>query len=591
MKKNFQGILISPYAIFFACAAAIFLGALHIKMFSVNALFWDEYELVDMVVNNEISLEALFRQHNEHRIFFPKLLYNTIAQSTGMNTVPVMYFSFFLVTAAYLMLMFYLFKINKTPLNVLYPVIFGLIIFNPAQSENLLWGFQISFIMAHVFSIFSIFFAQLQMQAIGKTSSRIMYFILSVTTAIVASFSSSQGLMSWISITLVWLLAFRKQVLKSHFFYIWIFCLFLVFISYFNGYVKPNHHPSLTYFVAYPVKTATYLFHLLGCGLLQNTLLSVISGVVIFTAALIMLFDFLRSKELKDVFSIGLIIYGGLVCSIICIGRAGFYVQAIYFTSRYATFSLVILIGILIYIINFKQSANTKYIRDVSVYRVFNVTFAVFIIFLLISAYRTVSYIAQSDVQQENKFIIQTYDQQPNIKITRLYPAAEVARNRLDSLRKWRYSVFLEKNNIDMGIFINDSNMLSGDWISFDTKDVIKFVGDTGDPYIRIAGWAFNPATRAPLEAVYLSLNGVLYPVFYGKSRPDRRFSFRKRALYFTGFERTIPLSVLKDGQYSIEVFGLCKDRPFHYYKIEPDITFRVNAGLVEIQASSARLP
>jgi len=588
MKKNFREIPGSPYAVFLASTAAIFLGFLFIRMFAVNAVQWDEYGLVDMVVNNDTSLEMLFVQNNEHRMFFPRLAYNAIAQATGMNSVAVMYFSFFLVTAAYLLLMFHLFKINKTPLNVLYPFLLGLILFNPIQDENILWGFQVGFYMTHVFSVFSVFFAALQMRAIGKNASRLAYFIISVVTAVVASFSSSQGLMSWIVIALLWLIAFRRQVLKSLYFYIWVLFGLMVFILYFHNYVKPGHHP-LAYIFAHPLQTAVYLLHLFGCGLYIGKVITALLGGVILAVSVMILVDFWRSKELKDAFPVGLVLYGGLVCSLICIGRAWLYAQSLHFASRYTTFELIILIGIIIYLVSWKQRACSKYARAVSVYRVFAVTLAVIVVFLLLSAIRGIGGVAKSDFRQENKFIIQTYDQQPDMKVTRTFPGAVLARKWLNLLRTWGYGVFLEKTDINPDIFKNHSNRLSGDWISFNNKDIITFVNDSDDPYIIIAGWALNPAAQAPLEAMYVSLNDVFYPVFYGKSRSDMRFSFFNRAAYFTGFERAIPLSVLKDGQYSIKVYGLCQDR--HYYKIEPEVTLRVYEGSVEIQTSDSRLP
>ena len=154
MAKMFRWILL---------ALPPMLGAWFIHHFGVNMLWWDEIGMLPLVTRNEFpSFHELFAQHNEHRILFPRILYYIIAKLSHMNSIAVMYCSWLLVCILYILLIQYIFCTGKnTFFNMTISIIVGVILFNPIQSENILWAFQIGFYMTYVFSCLSFIFFSL----------------------------------------------------------------------------------------------------------------------------------------------------------------------------------------------------------------------------------------------------------------------------------------------------------------------------------------------------------------------------------------------------------------------------------------------
>src|SRR5438128_1219761 len=64
--------------------------------FGVNLPYWDQWELVPLLAklhDGQLTLADLTAQHNEHRIFFPRLIMLGLATLTRYNTVAEMYFN------------------------------------------------------------------------------------------------------------------------------------------------------------------------------------------------------------------------------------------------------------------------------------------------------------------------------------------------------------------------------------------------------------------------------------------------------------------------------------------------------------------
>lgn len=80
----------------------VFGGAFFLYRYGVNVLFMDEFAMTPLAISDHLpSLADLFHQHNEHRIFFPKLVYFFLAKASAMNSLAPMWASFTLVTVLY----------------------------------------------------------------------------------------------------------------------------------------------------------------------------------------------------------------------------------------------------------------------------------------------------------------------------------------------------------------------------------------------------------------------------------------------------------------------------------------------------------
>src|SRR5271165_1991895 len=95
-KYNFSihGAKIGKFIIL--SAPAIFILVL-ISKYCVDVPFWDEWDgigsLVEKIAHGTLTLQDLFAQHNEHRIFFPRLIILPLVLLTHWDTNAVLYAS------------------------------------------------------------------------------------------------------------------------------------------------------------------------------------------------------------------------------------------------------------------------------------------------------------------------------------------------------------------------------------------------------------------------------------------------------------------------------------------------------------------
>lgn len=120
-----------------------------ISNYGVNLPYWDQWDaeldkLYIPFANNQLKIANLFEQHNEHRIFFTRLLcLSTYVITQEWNTLLLMklqavVFSIYQV--------FIIFIYNKYFRNIFSAIILIIIFCIPLTTENLLWGFQ-----SHIF--------------------------------------------------------------------------------------------------------------------------------------------------------------------------------------------------------------------------------------------------------------------------------------------------------------------------------------------------------------------------------------------------------------------------------------------------------
>lgn len=77
---------------------------LFIANFSVNVPYWDQWELVDFFEKIDLgkaNFQDFFAQHNEHRLFFPKLIIATLAFLSKWNIKYELCLSIFLVSITF----------------------------------------------------------------------------------------------------------------------------------------------------------------------------------------------------------------------------------------------------------------------------------------------------------------------------------------------------------------------------------------------------------------------------------------------------------------------------------------------------------
>src|ERR1035437_1720465 len=99
MKPGIKGMVQSlenppKYSVAVLCGIVISCIFMYVWIFGVNVLFLDEWTFIPLVRDYQahgISFNMLFTQHNEHRLFFPRLLYLGLLPLGHMNSKMFMY--------------------------------------------------------------------------------------------------------------------------------------------------------------------------------------------------------------------------------------------------------------------------------------------------------------------------------------------------------------------------------------------------------------------------------------------------------------------------------------------------------------------
>jgi hypothetical protein len=103
------------------------------------------------VGDEPVTLKWLWSQHNEHRIFLPRLLYLALVRGSGYDFRAGMYWNALMLIGASAALIVTARRIRAR--TVFSDAFFPLVLLNWGQSENMLWSFQIAFVLGAVLSI------------------------------------------------------------------------------------------------------------------------------------------------------------------------------------------------------------------------------------------------------------------------------------------------------------------------------------------------------------------------------------------------------------------------------------------------------
>jgi hypothetical protein len=405
----------------------------------VNVPYWDQWEFISLfekMNNGTLTFQDLFSQHNEHRIFFPKIIMLIIAFLTGYNNKYETYFIEFLLfinLAISFLVIKKSFNIKSIPYWFV-PIPF--LIFTLNQYENMLWGFQIGFVMVQTISLTTFYFIFM----LAKTEDRkfkYFYFISSIISGIIASFSSIMGLVIWPSGILQFLISPFKRRDKIIYSFIWTITGIASWIIYFINYHKPGHHPDIFFFLHNPVMFSKYFFTCIGTALFWSKDNAFIGGSIIFFFLLITLYCLYKNNRLKDnAFWIGGTVFSLLTVLSITIGRCGFGVEQST-ASRYVTFSIIILISLYAILIDLNIQKKQILIKSLLILLIF---------MILISIPYSYKFGFEKGKNKKNDLeatipSLLNYEKATKEELEKLYPSSELLKQR---------AFFLKMNNISI---------------------------------------------------------------------------------------------------------------------------------------------
>lgn len=171
---------------------ALFIG-LVIYFSSVNTPFWDQWELVPVMQHmqtGDFYVNDLWQQHNEHRLFFPKLIMVASAYLTHWNTRVEMAISLAIAIGSFLLLI-KLWRRSAVPLGLLF--LCSMIWFSPVQIENWLWGWQIQWFL----SVLGVLVALYGLSKVVDAGLSVKAALFMVGGTILAQYSLGSGTLLW----------------------------------------------------------------------------------------------------------------------------------------------------------------------------------------------------------------------------------------------------------------------------------------------------------------------------------------------------------------------------------------------------------
>ncbi|GMO30778.1 MAG: hypothetical protein Ta2F_05970 [Termitinemataceae bacterium] len=423
----------------------VIFGFIIVTVFGVNVIDWDEWDLalfINGVKEHGIKLQEFFTQHNEHPIFFPKIVFLLSALCTHFNTKANMYISLILNVTIYCTLLNYLRHTlqNKNTQNrkLAADIFMGFCCFNLIQYGNFLWGFQLAFFMVACFSLLSFYFFYY-----GCKTKKTLFFVVAGISGIISAFSSVQGFFALpVILFIMALLKILKENIKlKHF-----LCILISFAIVLFLYLLTYRFPSFnnTHYASDLLRSKfLYFFIAQGAPIRINLLppfkiaLTAFSGMTVFLTAVLLTIYLIKKKQIQNnIFPLCIIYFGILFCMAISAGRSVFGLsQAL--ISRYTTFTIQIIIGIVLIV------TTNSAIWNKNIFKIPIAKYAILITTLSILLQNTsiVDVIDYANMKRPMRDVILDYKRQPLEEIAKSFPWGD-----LDSA--YKYINIVEKKQL-----------------------------------------------------------------------------------------------------------------------------------------------
>jgi hypothetical protein len=236
---------------------------------------WPQVDLLDKLFQGQLTFADIWRQHNEHRQPFPRMIMLGLAYASHWNMAWELLFNLLAGAACFAVFGYQVIKtlkVTNTPIAMwLFPAL-SLLIFSVAQYENWFWGFAIN-IYLHLICVLGTI-VLLSHPVFGWYR-----FLAAMLLAIVATYSAPTAFFIW---PLGALLLFSVHYSKKRIWLIAVVLWLLIGIAllgiYFKDFVTPAHLEQ-TRFYREPIAYTHFVLNYVGAPLLR-TEYSYIVGLV-----------------------------------------------------------------------------------------------------------------------------------------------------------------------------------------------------------------------------------------------------------------------------------------------------------------------
>jgi hypothetical protein len=323
-----------------------------IAHFGVNVPFWDEWDsmpIIHAAIHGHLTWSLLWTQHNENRMLFPNLAFCLFGVAGHYNVKAILCFDAALLSFGWALLLGTFRSYAGRWPGPLATLLLGAVWFSLADHENALWAFQLAWYLV-LFCLMAMTFC------LARRRLSRFYLLIAVAVAVVASFSSLQGLFLWPAglISLLWRIRDRRQRVIAG--VLWIAAGAATTIFYFWRFdFRPESTGggSESIAIQHPFETVRFFLAVAGnvfptddtsAGIyiqeVVGTLLCVIAVYVVHRSWLG------RSRNHFASFPISLVLFAFIFDASIAVGRVSLSVATSQ-ASRYTMPNLVLLIAIL----------------------------------------------------------------------------------------------------------------------------------------------------------------------------------------------------------------------------------------------------
>jgi hypothetical protein len=493
-----------------------------------------------------------------------------IGSITKYNTIAWMFLSYTLICFTAL-LIFHKYREDssrdshsKLLLNFL-PISF--LLFSFRQHESILLGFA-SHIYLMLFGAVTTFFLLERSKKVDK------WFVSSLLSAFVSSFSFVSGLMAWPIGFLQMLISGQRDVRRIG---LWCSGGIITFASYFYGYVKPAHHPPLNYVLANPLEGARYFLIVIGAPFSWDAGTAMAFGLVIMLiGSPTMVFALKEGILRRNGIWFSLTLFALSSSLLTTIGRAGFGAgQAL--SSRYTPITSLGIIGLYLLALRISEKSPHKH-----------KSFGAYAMLTLILVGSIVSYhigwgigVSEKRFKDVGAYVSVTYKIQSDENIRKyLYPAPAIVRERARFLEENGLSVF-SKPRVNLSalspigpdaLFWIDT--INGKAIAQQPSPIA--INASREETITICGWAVDKGANDSALAVFATIDGKLdIPALYGLDRPDVAKAFDNPKFRHSGFMATFSSRILGRGEHALGLKIVARDGR-GYYRPEGTVRFAI---------------
>jgi hypothetical protein len=335
--------------------------------FGLDAPLIDEWSFVDTVVHaftHQLTFNELYQQHNDHRLFFPRIVIAGLAVLTGWN-IRAEQMANVVVAAIGLAGLLYLARRGANrPLDrfaTFLAATLSILVFSLNQWENWLWGMQICIFLNVAATIWGLALTGTESMSWPRLGA-----VLSCGT--IATFSFASGLAFWpliLAIMAVRIVRYKTRMTWFHFSAA-VAWSSAVITAYFSGFrTTPSH---IEFVERHPVTAARCFFTYLATPVAsfagsawppRDNLyiwLAGFVGIVLLTAAFFRLWHCRPDRD-RLIAVAAIAAYAVSSAALTTIGRADMGVSAI-FASRYITISSVFWLALMILMSDIYTSAE-----------------------------------------------------------------------------------------------------------------------------------------------------------------------------------------------------------------------------------------